>query len=140
MPTLDPQAILDRVYRHFITDERPPGIRAGHIVYHQRDSQGNDRPCAIGIFDDQWQLDDSVFRNQQCPDVEDLFYEELTLLCEIFGVDRMTKEDMTFLQAIQTAHDDLAQKYEANPERFRLELIEALNALANRYELTPVAL
>lgn len=140
MSTLNYQAILDRVYQHFVTDEQPPGSVDGYIVYHQYDDRRTHCPCAIGLFDTHQRLDASIFVNQLCPDVENLFYDEWDLLCEIFGVDRITKDDVIFLQGVQSSHDAAVQKFEADRERFREELTTALNKLSDRYALRPVAL
>ena len=140
MKTLDHQAIVDRVFKHFVTDGHPPGCVSGHVVYHQDDGTGRDRPCAIGLFDTHQLIDDEVFVNNLCPDVEDLYRDEPELLNEIFAVEEITTQDICFLSRLQRHHDDLGQKFEANLARFRDELTEALNRLADRYGLRPVAM
>src|SRR5699024_1485302 len=55
---LDRQAILDRIHTHFIVNREPAGRLddSARCVFHGEQGQA----CAIGIFDDEWDLDDSV--------------------------------------------------------------------------------
>lgn len=94
MRNLDYQAILDRVYMHFVIDRQPPGIVDGHILYHQTDHNGNECPCAIGLFDAGRRLDHT---DSGCPNVENLYLDCPALMANVFNVDSLSREDADFL-------------------------------------------
>lgn len=143
MRSLNYQAVLDRVYRHFVIDRQPPGIVDGVVLYHQTDHNGNECPCAIGLFDTEQVLDHTIETNLECPYVDNLYLDCPELLADVFEVDSLSRDDVHFLQSIQGKHDYHAMRQTGfgrhAPGRFAAEMADALERMATVYGLNALA-
>lgn len=95
---LDRQAIVNRVYTHFIVNKEKAGRESGNrCVFHGEDENGHAVACAIGIFDESHYLDDPYRGWSVC----DLAADTLS---NVFGRE-LTIDDINFLGCIQAEHD-----------------------------------
>ena len=134
MRKLDYQTILDRLYRHFVIDRHPPGVNDGYISYHQTNAAGNDCPCAIGLFDTDFRLDNPQLCEKS---VDEIVERHADVLTEVFKIDDLTWHDVCFLDAIQQKHDFLAGRYP--PDVFIAAFSAELEQIATRHGLKPLA-
>ena len=148
MRNLNYQAVLNRVYRHYVVERQPPGIVDGRIHYHQLDDDGNDCPCAIGLFDTHDLLSGSLFEppdglDPESSDIDTLYLDCPELLADVFGVDSLSWDDVRFLSRVQSKHDYHAERQttfcQRAHERFALEMGDSLERIARQYALKPLA-
>ncbi len=124
------QEMLDRVWRHFLVEEKPAGMSSrGGCTY-----RGDGRCCAIGLF-----LPDEVFR----PAMNDNFV--LPLLMNYPKIRAYLSPDREFLRNLQQAHDcavmaakkdDLFTPPTLDEEKFRAGLWARLVQVAAGFGLT----
>lgn len=140
MQRLDYQAVLNRVYQHFVIEGHPPGIHDGQSSYHQAGPNG-DLPCAIGIFDPDKRLDETGLVGGDVQSVGSLCRRERALMTELFSVDRLSAGDIGFLNEIQIQHDNLAIRFEEPHVRdvFKAKMAAALEGIARDYGLDALA-
>lgn len=143
MRTLDYQSVLERLYRHFVMDQNPPGMVDGIVRYHQGgfdDPVKVDCPCAIGLFDTEHRLDNANFDDKY---VRDIYARYPGILADIFGLQSVTQEDVRFLSKVQEKHDYHALDAHKKPwrpiETFRNEMADALEGIAREHGLKPLA-
>ncbi|WP_111748578.1 hypothetical protein [Salinisphaera orenii] len=137
MKTLDHQAVLDRVYQHFVVERQPAGF-FGAPFYHQWAETGVDQPCAIGLFDTDCQLADPQF-NTDCS-VGQLHSGDIQVLLDVFDVDELSAWEMRFLSDIQETHDHNAEVFADDPDGFVDQMAVDLDQIGGRYALRPLEL
>lgn len=129
MKKLNRQHVLDEVYRHFITQGQPAGTNAdGNACYHS-DRNGQDCPCAIGLFDPDMYL--ARAQEQGFPQgIRHLIDDDPYLITRVFDVDTYGETDVQFLQHVQSAHDQ-----SVNSADFKQTLIDELGDVADTFKL-----
>src|SRR5699024_9138914 len=107
MKNLNRQYVLNKVYRHFITEGHPAGVNAQGMPRYHGTRQGRYCPCAIGLFDKKkllLRLDgDQFFDNFS--DIVSIADNEPNLIERIFDIDDYSEVDVQFLNFLQRAHD-----------------------------------
>ena len=132
-------ATLERIYRHFVIEQNPPGVIDGFIRYHHGssgDAVDVDCPCAIGLLDDQYQLSEPPLADLSVIELRDEHPEVLAALLNVDGID---DADADFLDLIQSKHDyhaaEAHRKRWRPIETFRREMADALEGIARVYGL-----
>lgn len=112
---LNRQAILHRVYAHFIFNRQPAG-RVGRTkcTYHGTNDRGQCVSCAIGILDTQGLLKRESLSSLSLRNLQSDYPE---LLADVFGVSSLSTSEFTFLNGVQAEHD-LAARYAAEMELY----------------------
>ncbi|WP_111748802.1 hypothetical protein [Salinisphaera orenii] len=136
MNTLDHQAVLDRVYQHFVVERQPAGF-FGVPFYHQRAETGTDQPCAIGLFDTDCQLSDSRYNTRS---VAELYSSHIQVLLDIFDIEDLSAWDLRFLNDVQDAHDHTAEIFADDADGFVDQIAVELDRISGKYALRPLEL
>lgn len=162
---MEMQTIVNAVHQHFLVDMKPPGVngqKAPYLSTYHGTFQGQPSVCAIGLFDDNKELDGCwELMDRVCDTRPNVVLEIFEPYLNNEDEHSMTDEIESFLYDIQDAHDEAAramtctatekfdwvdknafgarmrddQYAEAALTRFCSELHENLETVVRRYDL-----